>query len=330
MASDAPDSSAFRFSTDALVPGERLPLWREVLGRSIVKLEMEPLGDEPYRFNAVFRALPGLALASIESSAVRVTRTPALIAGDGSDDLVLSVPVKGTTRVSQFSRDTIVADGDAALMLNAEPGIVEVASGARFLSLRMPLAALAPTIAKFDPAHLGVIRGDSEAMRLLAAYVDMVQRDFPLATPALRRLVTSHVYDLVALAVGATREAAEIAAGRGVRAARLNAVKADIADHLADGDLSVTAVAGRHGVSPRYVQRLFEGEGQTFSEYVLGARLARAHRMLGDPRFAARSVTSIALDVGFGDLSYFARTFRRRYGATPSDVRARMTRQEGW
>ena len=192
-------SAAFRFSTDALPPGERLPIFREVLGRSIVKLDMEPLGDEPYRFDAVFRALPGLALASITNSAVRVTRTPALIADDGSDDLVLSVPVKGATRVSQLSRETIVADGDAALMLNAEPGTVDVASGARFLSLRMPFAALAPTIAKSDPAHLGVIRGDSEAMRLLSAYLDMVQRDFPLATLALRRLVISHIYDLVAL-----------------------------------------------------------------------------------------------------------------------------------
>jgi AraC-like DNA-binding protein len=33
-------------------------------------------------------------------------------------------------------------------------------------------------------------------------------------------------------------------------------------------------------------------------------------------------VSSVAFEVGFGDLSYFNRTFRRRFGATPSDVRA--------
>jgi AraC-like DNA-binding protein len=44
--------------------------------------------------------------------------------------------------------------------------------------------------------------------------------------------------------------------------------------------------------------------------------------MLTDPRLAARSITSIAFDAGFGDLSYFNRCFRRRYGATPSDVRS--------
>jgi AraC-like DNA-binding protein len=33
-------------------------------------------------------------------------------------------------------------------------------------------------------------------------------------------------------------------------------------------------------------------------------------------------VSSIAYDVGFGDLSYFNRCFRRTYNATPSDVRS--------
>jgi AraC-like DNA-binding protein len=40
-----------------------------------------------------------------------------------------------------------------------------------------------------------------------------------------------------------------------------------------------------------------------------------------DPRHAKRAVSSIAFEVGFGDLSYFNRSFRRCYGATPSEVR---------
>jgi AraC-like DNA-binding protein len=60
----------------------------------------------------------------------------------------------------------------------------------------------------------------------------------------------------------------------------------------------------------------------TFSEYVVGHRLARAHRMLNDPRHSKHTISAIALMVGFGDLSYFNRTFRRRFGMSPSDVRA--------
>jgi AraC-like DNA-binding protein len=143
-----------------------------------------------------------------------------------------------------------------------------------------------------------------------------------LQTAELQSLAVTHVYDLFALALGATREAAAIANGRGVRAARLRAIKADLAANLGRPALSINAVAARHGVTPRYVQMLFETDGTAFSQFLLGQRLALAHRMLTDPRFADRSIGSIAFDVGFNDLSYFNRTFRRRFGATPSDARA--------
>jgi AraC-like DNA-binding protein len=119
---------------------------------------------------------------------------------------------------------------------------------------------------------------------------------------------------------------AKVAGSHGVRAARLRAIKADVLKALGDHDLTVTAIATRHGVTPRYVQMLFEGEGTTFSRFLLYQRLGHAHRMLCDPRFAERTVSTIAFEAGFGDLSHFNRVFRRRYGESPSDVRATTQR----
>ena len=71
---------------------------------------------------------------------------------------------------------------------------------------------------------------------------------------------------------------------------------------------------------------LFEEAGATFTEYVLGtaprARASSAHRRA----VADRTLTAIAFEVGFGDLSYFNRAFRRRFGAPPSEVRAQARR----
>jgi AraC-like DNA-binding protein len=160
----------------------------------------------------------------------------------------------------------------------------------------------------------------NEALRLLMAYVKAME-ELPLATPGLRELAVKHVQDLLAVVSGGPGEANAIGNAGGVRAARLAVIKADIAEHIVDRNLSLKALAARQQLTPRYVQKLFEAEDITFSEFVLGQRLARAYGMLSDSRYAERTVSSIAFAAGFGDLSYFNRAFRARYGATPTDVR---------
>src|SRR5262249_35019771 len=147
------------------------------------------------------------------------------------------------------------------------------------------------------------------ALGLLTDYVEFAWQERTLANAGLQQLVTSHLYDLMAVAIGATQDAMETAQGGGLRAARLHAIKQDIASHLDRADLSVLALAERHRCTERCVQRLFEMEGTTFTEYVLAQRLARAHRMLSDPRRDGDKICTIAYDCGFGDVSYFNRVF---------------------
>jgi AraC-like DNA-binding protein len=142
--------------------------------------------------------------------------------------------------------------------------------------------------------------------------------------PELQRLVVTHIHDLIAAIVGATRDARAIAEGRGIRAARLHAVMADITANLADCGLTVAGVATRQRVSPRYSAQAF----RELSAFVLGQRLSRAHRMLSDARLAHRSISLLAFGVGFSDLSYFNRAFRRRYDATPSEIRESTHRSD--
>ena len=84
---------------------------------------------------------------------------------------------------------------------------------------------------------------------------------------------------------------------RGVRVARLQAVKSDICGNLGDCGLSVAAVAARQGVTSRYIHKLFESEGATFSEYVLDRRLCAAHRLLRNRRLVDRSIASVAFEL---------------------------------
>jgi AraC-like DNA-binding protein len=144
-----------------------------------------------------------------------------------------------------------------------------------------------------------------------------------LATPELRKTVAMHMHDLAALLLGKDGRHVH---GPGLRAARLHSIKEGILARIGQHELSIADVARSQQVSESYVRQLLAADGTSFTDFVLQERLARAYRMLIDPRYAAYLISAIAYEVGFSDLSYFNRTFRRRYAATPSDVREAAVR----
>jgi AraC-like DNA-binding protein len=263
-------------------------------------------------------ALPELGLVSGAVSPITATRTAQ---HTDSDDIVLTVNLAGGRVVRQRGREAAVGDGEAVLTSSADPLTVAIHSASRTIVLRIPLDMLRPSVVDLDACLVRPIPRGTEALRLLISYAGVVEDTNALVMPEMRGLLVAHFHDLVSMSIGATRDAAETARGRGVRAARMRAIKAYILENLCRGDLSINAVATRHGISARYVRMLFDGEGATYSDFVLANRLARAHRMLRDPRYVGHTISAMAFECGFGDLSYFNRAFRRRYGATPTDVR---------
>jgi AraC-like DNA-binding protein len=83
--------------------------------------------------------------------------------------------------------------------------------------------------------------------------------------------------------------------------------------------VDLDAVSQQAGLSPFHFLRLFARVlGVTPHQYLVRCRLRHAARLLADP---ARSVTDVAFDVGFQDLSNFVRTFRRAAGVSPRTFR---------
>lgn len=90
-------------------------------------------------------------------------------------------------------------------------------------------------------------------------------------------------------------------------------------DAHADQTVDLESTATAAGVSSFHFLRLFSNVlGVTPHQYLVRARLRHAARLLADD---ARSITSIAFDVGFGDLSNFVRTFHRAAGVSPRRFR---------
>ncbi|MDR6524146.1 AraC-like DNA-binding protein [Variovorax paradoxus] len=95
-------------------------------------------------------------------------------------------------------------------------------------------------------------------------------------------------------------------------------------DHIRDNyaqPLSLSEVSALVGTSRTALSRSFRrATGKTFTDFIIGLRLAKACRLLTSTR---QHVSSICYEVGFNNLSNFNRHFRRLEGMTPGEFRAR-------
>ncbi len=96
-----------------------------------------------------------------------------------------------------------------------------------------------------------------------------------------------------------------------------------VADHIESHmtkPLSVDDLAAIAGMSRAHFSRLFtRSEGVPPAEYVLQHRMRRAAKLL--TRSDRLSIKEVATAAGFPDSNYFAKSFRRVYGASPSEFR---------
>jgi len=308
------------FSTDHVPERERISYWREHYGKVILRVDLEPARDMAFQAQMSSMTLPGLLLMEASASPMAVTRSSEYLA-DGNDDLIIAINRTGSAIVSSRGQQQILGPHDAILLSGAEAASFHRTTLGRSFTLRVPRAILESAVSSVDDRLMQPILQDSGALKLLEFYVGWILNAGASVHSQLLNLSVRHVHDLLTLAIGPTADFAETARTRGLRAARLKLAKSYIVAHSHRRDISVASVAASLNVTPRYVQRLFETAGTTFSEFLTGQRLAQAYRLLRDPNFARAAISTIAYDAGFGDLSYFNRKFRRLYGFTPRDVR---------
>jgi AraC-like DNA-binding protein/ligand-binding sensor protein len=88
-------------------------------------------------------------------------------------------------------------------------------------------------------------------------------------------------------------------------------------------ELSLADVAKAAGASVFHFCKVFhKSTGLKFTDYVARVRLEDARTRLLNPNLR---ISEIAYDVGFQSLTQFNRTFKRVFGQSPSDFRARLS-----
>lgn len=90
-----------------------------------------------------------------------------------------------------------------------------------------------------------------------------------------------------------------------------------IEQHYADADLSADQVAGGVYVDPSYLRRVFRKEsGYSIVDHITHVRMKKARTLLLEGN---RRLSDISERVGYADPNYFSKSFKKRFGVTPTE-----------
>jgi AraC-like DNA-binding protein len=317
-------SQILRISTETLPERDRCSALQEEIAQKILQVDIIDRGARHQRFGLAFVRLGPVRVANAHCTPAEFIRSNHHLK-DCDDGFRLDIHARGPVHLSHAGAEHTYDVGWGHFLDHTRPFRQFAPCGLSNRNVTVRPAALQTLVANPEDLAGHPVR-PGPALGLLDGYIQSLTSLDELPSPEFAPIIGNHLLDLVAAALGPTAEAAEIIAKRGVRAARLRAVVAEIARRFSEPDFDLDHIVGTLGLSRRYIQQLLEETGQSFTKRLVERRIEHAFTMLTDPRRLHLAIIDIALAAGFGDVSHFNRVFRRRFGDTPSGVRAAAIR----
>jgi AraC-like DNA-binding protein len=251
---------------------------------------------------------------------VTVRRTPQLIKRAAHDYLKVGVQLHGRCAVSQDGREAVLTPGDYAVWDTMRPYTVSRSGFNQMLvvmfsreMIRLSPQRLSGLTARRVGRQQGLATSVSPFLVELGKRLHSLNHsgELYLADAVLDMLASSFAEQL-------SREEPVEASGSCLRLR----VRAHIEQRLADHSLNVSTVAAANHISVRYLQKLFENEGETVTGWIRARRIEHCRRDLADPQFAQLPISSIAARWGLANAAHFSRLFKGVHGLPPTEYRA--------
>jgi AraC-like DNA-binding protein len=282
--------------------------------------ELDPASDVPFRatLNSIHIGTTLLGRCDGTFTTVRREYRHVLETNDDRYCLVRNTGSRAAQMIHR-GREFTMRPGAMVLLKLDEPFFsFDGTNHKRFTNVHLPTATLRAMVPHVE-RMVGRELAPGGTLSLAMDYSNMVL-DHPSAADQAGMLIAAHLMDLAALGLGARGELAIAAQRGGLRAVRLTAVQSILERRFLEPDFSAQKLAAAAGLSERYVNELLYEAGASFTTRLNELRLRKAAELL---TLTPRRVSDIAFECGFNDLSYFNRSFRRRFGLTPTAARGK-------
>jgi AraC-like DNA-binding protein len=314
----AAGSSVTVIQTSGVEPLRRLDYWRDMISATFVALDCEAPAKRDFSGALETNVLQDLQFSRVTADAQHVVRSPQRIRQSRDDFFLISLQCNGEGCIAQGDRVAMLRPGDFALYDTAQPYELNFEGTFEQLVLRLPRHYLSRRIACPERLTAVPFRGTQGACAVVSSFVLQLYRQLDRLDRACATAMHETLLDLVVIGLSDALTGSSPTANRLVVQQR---IRKFVEARLADSSLDCQQIAAAHGISVRYLNKLFEDEELLLSEWIWSRRLEKARAAIERSRTTGQSITQIAYDWGFKDPAHFSRAFKARYHATPSDYR---------
>jgi acetamidase/formamidase/AraC-like DNA-binding protein len=309
------------FKTSSYASEQQASAWSEVLARLSFALT-DPRAGQAVEASAHSQISPdGVVCAKVSAAPQELVS----VARDDVGAVWLVLLLEGRGMLIRPGDALTLAPGDIAIGHVATQARIALESHFRALFVKFPGAVLARRMVLRPTAYLGILPGSAEIGPVMAALLNSIAQTLEKLSPEMMRLLEGTLAEfLVAALANASSTLTSASANQTLM---LQRICQDIETRLSDPDLTLPGIAEEHGLSPRYLQKLFEAAGDNFGHFLRRRRLERARADMLNPIYAQLSISEIGFRWGFNDAAHFSRAFRQHFGATPRALRATVPNQ---
>jgi|GEM_PF-3326358 len=312
---------ARRFFSTMLCPAEdRLAIAKEAFYNFFYHLDVvnpDNIGPAGELSEASFKQL---SIVKAKADAFTITRGQSSIRRDTLEYFVFVFPTRGALSAYKKNGQGLYVPGQSIILPSYDEHVLNNDGDLESVTLKIPALSLRNRIKNIDDiARSGNLLNPLLAPAVCQLALQLHRFDSEAHTDQLEAVL----FELTALMVE-TRDAVplDLPTRRALSDITFERLVAYLCDHFRDPDLTPNHVARVHRLSLRHLHRIFQMNGQTFSQVLMEIRLMEARRLLETPLPIRErpSIGDIAYMCGFNSQSHFSVRFRERFGETARSV----------
>ena len=304
----------WKFSLEALPEADRQAAWVDVLRRLML-----PVAD----LNSLANVNGSVTVATtpLGCEFALLDATPQTYSGRNpghNSPVWLAVLAHGEGRLEVGGAVTPLGPRSIVYGASGVDSTLSLTTPFRMLFIKIPQLAISPRMITPLGQRVGILPGDSALEQIFHGFMMTLTETLESLQTDQYQPVEQSMIEFLVACLASSGGIESRGGASGARALHLKRICQKIETMLHDPELSLVKVAHENSVSPRYLQKLFTENNTTFSSYIKTRRLERCYADLVSPVHAQLSVSEICFRWGFNDAAHFSRSFRDRFGISPS------------